>query len=353
MEGEKRATERGVIVWLVGAQPQRARSRAQRWTRRAARSRAHAVQRARGDRTLPDAAVTAKAWQPPAASLIGGSGPTRPRARVDKIEAVRYKCRLPRPRSQVTAGLVLSRFLSSGASAHEPCGSSSCPLRSRRGRSPSPAARLARPCSPAAARTTKTAADKPPVEVTVVTATPEDVPVTPDLRRADAELAGGEHPGARLGLPRQARLHRRRGGQGGPGAVPDGPEAVPGAGRRRERRAAAQPGGAAGRASQPRRTKPLAEQNALSQKDLDDATGPVRAGRGRRRAGEGATRGSEAQPVLHDDHLAGRRRFELRGGRRRHVSEPAERAAHHGFGADTDVGELQLSENAWSGSATT
>ena len=69
------------------------------------------------------------------------------------------------------------------------------------------------------------------------------------------------------------------------------------------------------------RTKPLAEQNALSQKDLDDATGQYRTGGGGGRAGEGAARDSAAQPLLHDDPLAGRRRVELRGRRRRHVPQ--------------------------------
>ena len=129
------------------------------------------------------------------------------------------------------------------------------------------------------------------------------------LRRADAELAGGQHPGARLGLARQARLHRRRGRQGRPGAVPDGPEAVPGAGRRGAGGAAAQPGGAAGGDSRtstaPSRSP---QQNALSQKDLDDAQGQYEQAAAAVAAGEGAARDGAAQPVLHDDPLAGRRR---------------------------------------------
>ena len=89
------------------------------------------------------------------------------------------------------------------------------------------------------------------------------------------------------------------------------------------------------------RTKPLAQQNALSQKDLDDAQGPVRAVGGRRRAGEGAADGGAAQPVVHDDPLAGRRRVQLRGRRRRHVPQSAELAADHGVGAVADVDQLQ------------
>ena len=53
------------------------------------------------------------------------------------------------------------------------------------------------------------------------------------VRRADPELAPGQHPGARQRLPRQARLHRGLDREGRAGALPDGQEAVPGAGRRR------------------------------------------------------------------------------------------------------------------------
>ena len=56
MEGEKRATERGAVGLAGGAEPRRARGRAQRRAGRATRPRAHAVQRARGDRALPGAA---------------------------------------------------------------------------------------------------------------------------------------------------------------------------------------------------------------------------------------------------------------------------------------------------------
>ena len=48
-----------------------------------------------------------------------------------------------------------------------------------------------------------------------------------------------------------------------------------------------------------------------------------------------------AQPLVHDDHLAGRRRQQLRGGGRRHLPQPAEQPAHDGVGADADVGQLQ------------
>ena len=56
MEGEKRATERGAVVWLVGLNPGVLEVVRQCRAGRATRPRAHAVQRARGDRTLPGAA---------------------------------------------------------------------------------------------------------------------------------------------------------------------------------------------------------------------------------------------------------------------------------------------------------
>ena len=100
-----------------------------------------------------------------------------------------------------------------------------------------------------------------------------------DLRRADAELAGGQHPGARVGLPRQARLHRRRGRQGGPGAVPDGPEAVPGAGRRRRPpRCSATRRRSRSRRPNLARTKPLAAAERAVAEGPRRRAGPVRAG---------------------------------------------------------------------------
>ncbi len=79
----------------------------------------------------------------------------------------------------------------------------------------------------------------------------EDVPISSVFVAQTQSSQAVNIAGARIRLPRQARLHRRLGGQGRPGAVPDGPEAVPGAGRRRRGRAAAQPGCARSGAGQP------------------------------------------------------------------------------------------------------
>ena len=54
IEGERRVTERGVEVWLAALNPGVLRG-PERRPRRAAWPRAHAVQRARGDRALPGA----------------------------------------------------------------------------------------------------------------------------------------------------------------------------------------------------------------------------------------------------------------------------------------------------------
>ena len=56
MEGEKRATERGTVVWLVGLNPGVLEVVRHAGLDAATRPRADAVQRARGDRALPGAA---------------------------------------------------------------------------------------------------------------------------------------------------------------------------------------------------------------------------------------------------------------------------------------------------------
>ena len=55
IEGERRMTESGVEVWLAGVESRRACDGTKHRPRQAAWSRAHAVQRARGDRALPGA----------------------------------------------------------------------------------------------------------------------------------------------------------------------------------------------------------------------------------------------------------------------------------------------------------
>ena len=106
--------------------------------------------------------------------------------------------------------------------------------------------------SPAAAARRPKAPEKGPIDVTGAHRRAQGRARHRGLRRADAELAGGQHPGARVGLARQAHVRRRLGRQDRPGAVPDGPEAVPGAGRRADGRDAAQSGGAAGGEGEPR-----------------------------------------------------------------------------------------------------
>ena len=125
------------------------------------------------------------------------------------------------------------------------------------------------------------------------------------VHRADAELAVREHPGAGVGLARQARLHRGRVGQGRAGAVPHGPEALPGAAGCRQRRVAAQPGRAAGGHRQPEPHQAAGGEERAVAEGPGRCAGPVRAGGGRSGAVEGAGRVGQAGPGLHRHHLAG------------------------------------------------
>ncbi len=104
------------------------------------------------------------------------------------------------------------------------------------------------------------------------------------LRRPDAEFAVGQHPGPRLGLSRQAPLHRRRAGQGGPGAVPDGSEAVCRPGRPGEGRLAAQPGGRRRRQVESRADEAARRAERAVAEGPRRRTGTVRAGGRSRRA---------------------------------------------------------------------
>ena len=69
------------------------------------------------------------------------------------------------------------------------------------------------------------------------------------------------------------------------------------------------------------RTKPLAQQNALSQKDLDDAQGQYEQAAAAVAQSKAQLESAQARPLVHDDHLAGRRRHQLRRGGRRHLRQ--------------------------------
>ena len=90
------------------------------------------------------------------------------------------------------------------------------------------------------------------------------------------------------------------------------------------------------------RTKPLAEQNALSQKDLDDAQRAVRAvagGRRRRRRRQLESAQLNLSYTTITSPVDGVTSYARR--RRRHVRQPAKQPAHDGLGADADVDQLQ------------
>jgi multidrug efflux pump subunit AcrA (membrane-fusion protein) len=88
------------------------------------------------------------------------------------------------------------------------------------------------------------------------------------------------------------------------------------------------------------RTKPLVEQDALSQKDLDDAKGQYLQNAAPS-AGQAAGGPGAAQPVVLHDHLTGGRRVELRAAGRWHLYQLIQQSAHDGVGALAHVGELQ------------
>ena len=117
---------------------------------------------------------------------------------------------------------------------------------------------------------------------------------------------------------------------------------------------AAQPGGAAGRhcrTSIARSRSP--QQNALSQKDLDDATGQYEQARAAVAAGEGAGRHGAAQPLLHHDPLAGGRRVELRARRRRHLPRPPTRSSRRSRCCRRCGSTSASRKTRWSAFATT
>ena len=106
---------------------------------------------------------------------------------------------------------------------------------------------------------------RPPVEVTVMTVAPRDTPVSYEFVGQTQSSRQVQIVARVDGFLDKQRLHRRRDGQGRRGDVPAGPEAVPGAARRRQGRA----GGSSRRACRwpsdnLARVKPLAALNALS-----------------------------------------------------------------------------------------
>jgi hypothetical protein len=70
------------------------------------------------------------------------------------------------------------------------------------------------------------------------------------------------------------------------------------------------------------RVKPLAEKNAVSQKDLDDATGAYQSAKAELEAADANLKTAKAQPRLHPDHLADHRHCRHRQGPDRRPAEP-------------------------------
>ena len=252
---------------------------------------------------------------------------------------MRYKCRLPGPCPLAAAGKTFSLPISSGVSADERCGSTRCSvarptgarLRPARVIAPGRRLRQGRQGRPDTATGGSHRADRRAARRAG----------QHGVRRANAKFAGGQHRRARVRFSRQARVRRRLRGKGRPGPVSDGPEAFPGAGGRRRRRAAAQPGCQRRCEVQPRAHQAARAAERAVAEGPGRCAGAIRAVRCRRRPIEGAARIGPARPLLHDDRLAGRRRQQLRRGRRRHLRQSAEQPADDRLRADADVDQLQ------------
>ena len=112
-----------------------------------------------------------------------------------------------------------------------------------------------------------------PLEVSVVTVKPGNIDISREYV-AQTQSSQAVNIQARVSGFLDKRVYTEGAVvKDGPGAVPDGPETVPGAGRRGQGRAPAQQAALRSPQQNLDRTKPLAQQNALSQKDLDDAQG--------------------------------------------------------------------------------
>ena len=133
----------------------------------------------------------------------------------------------------------------------------------------------------------------------------QDHPLHADVRRADGELAPGEHRRARVGLPRQDRLPGGRARQAGAGDVPARHQALHRAAQRRAGRTAGNAGAAHYRGGhvRPREAAHRAGRAAADRPGPREGRARLRARRRLLREGEG--RASAAQRGLRDDHVAG------------------------------------------------
>ena len=185
-------------------------------------------------------------------------------------------------------------------------------------------------------------AAKPPVEVSVVTVAPRD---TPAVFEYVAQTQSSQASTSRRASPASSTS----------ACTPKAPSSRPARccsrwtrsrSRRRSTRprrsAATQPGGAPGREGEPRARQAARRAERAVAEGPRRRARPVRAGGGRRRAGR---RPSSRTAQLNLSYTTIRSPVdgvsELRGRRRRHVPQPAERAAHDGLGADADVDQLQ------------
>ena len=179
-------------------------------------------------------------------------------------------------------------------------------------------------------------ASRPPLEVTALTIVPRDVPVS-SVFVAQTQSSQAVNIAARVSGFLDKRVYTE-------GAVVKAGQVLF---RMDQKPFQAQVDGqaAALQRNQAALSRPANLAQALTNRTLVaeglTTRGGIRAGAGRRRAGQGPARGGEAQPIVHGHRIARRRRQQLRSGGRRHLCQPAEQPAHHHLGADADVDQLQ------------
>ena len=201
---------------------------------------------------------------------------------------------------------------------------------------------MRRCCLPGCGKDDKKDVARPPLEVTALTIVPRDVPVT-SVFVAQTQSSQAVNIAARVSGFLDKRVYTEGSVvKAGTGAVPDGPEAVPGAGRRPGRGAAAQSGGARGREGEPHADQAARRAERAVAEGSRRRAGPVRAGAAA--VAQGKAQLEQAQARTSRTRRSPRRStasasFAAR--RRRHVRQSAEQPAHHGVGADADVDQLQ------------
>ncbi len=180
-----------------------------------------------------------------------------------------------------------------------------------------------------------------PIEVSIVTVTRQDAPVSYEFVGQTQSSAQVQIVARVAGFLDEQVYTEGSMVKAGRDHVPAGSEAVSGAARCGEGRARRAAGALAGRRDNLARVQPLVALNALAQKDLDDATGAEQAAG----AAVEIAKANVEQAQLNLGYTTIRSpvagRLELRARQRRFVPRPAEQPAHLRVAAGSDVRELQ------------